>query len=144
MNKAEFLGRCKDCPIAGPACENVENRRQAAKEAAKLALKGLSNNPNIQLFRGDGVQVDVADLDPKVLEELNKDLRSQVAGCFDEIDESRNYVLQLAEKCPGPTTARFRAKTGRLVEVTVCDSAALPWQSSGEGNIEPVRVRRRS
>ena len=70
MNKAEFLGRCKDCPVAGPACENVENRRQAAKEAAELALKGLSNNPNIQLFRGDGVQVDVADLDPKVLEEL--------------------------------------------------------------------------
>jgi hypothetical protein len=144
MNEAEFLGRCKDCPIAGPACENVENRRQAAKEAADLALKGLSNNPNIQLFRGDGVQVDVADLDPEVVGELNKDLRSQVAGCFDEIDESGNRVLQFAEKCPGPTTARFRAKTGRLVEVTVCDSAALPWQSSGEGNIEPVRVRRRS
>ena len=51
------------------------------------------------------MQVDVADLDPEVLKELNKDLRSQVAGCFDEIDESRNYVLQLAEKCPGPTTA---------------------------------------
>lgn len=145
MSNAEFLGRCKDCPITGPACENVENRRQAAKEAAKLALKGLSNNPNIQLFRGDGVQVDVADLDPEVLKELNKDLRNQVAGCFDEIDESRNYVLQLAEKCPGPTTARFQVKnTGRLVEVTVCNSLALPWQSSGEGNIEPVRVRRRS
>ena len=55
MNKAEFLGKCKDCPIAGPACENVDNRRQAAEEAAELALKGLSNNPNIQLFRGDGV-----------------------------------------------------------------------------------------
>ena len=90
------------------------------------------------------MQVDVADLDPEVVGELNKDLRSQVAGCFDEIDESGNRVLQFAEKCPGPTTARFRAKTGRLVEVTVCDSAALPWQSSGEGNIEPVRVRRRS
>lgn len=90
------------------------------------------------------MQVDVADLDPEVLGELDKDLRSQAAGRLDEIDESRNYVLQFAEKCPGPTTARFRAKTGRLVEVTVCDSAALPWQSSGEGNIEPVRVRRRS
>ena len=144
MNEAEFLGRCKGCPIAGPACENVENRRQAAQEAAGLALKGLSNNPNIQLFRSDGVQVDAADLDPEVVGELNKDLRSQVAGCFDEIDESGNRVLQFAEKCPGPTTARFRAKTGRLVEVTVCDSAALPWQSSGEGSIEPVRVRRRS
>ena len=122
----------------------MENRRQAAQEAAELALKGLSNNPNVQLFRGDGVQVDVADLDPEVLGELDKDLRSQAAGRLDEIDESRNYVLQFAEKCPGPTTARFRAKTGRLVDVTVCDSAALPWQSSGEGNIEPVRVRRRS
>ena len=122
----------------------MENRRQAAQEAAELALKGLSNNPNVQLFRGDGVQVDVADLDPEVLGELDKDLRSQAAGRLDEIDESRNYVLQFAEKCHGPTTARFRAKTGRLVEVTVCDSAALPWQSSGEGNIEPVRVRRRS
>ena len=67
MDKAEFLGRCKGCPIAGSACENVENRRQAAKEAAELALKGLSNNPNIQLFRCDGVQVYVADLDPEVL-----------------------------------------------------------------------------
>lgn len=144
MSKAEFLGRCKDCPIAGPACENVENRRQAAQEAAELALQGLSNNPNIQLFRDDGVQVDVADLDPEVLGELNKDLRNQAADRFDEIDKSRNYVLQFAEKCPGPTTARFRAKTGRLVEVTVCDSAALPWQDSGGESLEPVRVRRRS
>lgn len=123
----------------------MENRRQAAQEAAELALKGLSNNPNIQLFRDDGVQIDVADLDPEVLGELNKDLRNQAADRFDEIDKSRNYVLQFVEKCPGPTTARFRAKkTGRLVEVTVCNSPALPWQSSGEGNIEPVRVRRRS
>ena len=90
------------------------------------------------------MQVDVADLDPEVVGELNKDLRSQVAGCFDEIDESGNRVLQFAEKCPGPTTARFRAKTGRLVEVTVCDSAALPWQDSGGESLEPVRVRRRS
>lgn len=142
MNEAEFLGKCKDCPIAGPACENVDNRRQAAKEAAELALKGLSNNPNIQLFRGDGVQVDVADLDPEVLKELNKDLRTQVAGCFDEIDESGNRVLQFTENCLGPTTAQFRTKTGRLVRVTVCDSPVLPWQSSGEENIEPVRVRR--
>lgn len=144
MSKAEFLGRCKNCPIAGPACENVENRRQAAQEAAELALKGLSNNPNVQLFRGDGVQVDVADLDPEVLGELNKDLRNQAADRLDEIDESRNYVLQFAEKCPGPTTARFRAKTGRLVEVTVCDSPALHWQDSEGGSLEPVRVRRRS
>lgn len=76
MNKAEFLGKCKDCPIAGPACENVENRRRAAQEAAELALRGLRDNPNIQLFRGDGVQVDVAGLDPEVLGELNKDLCS--------------------------------------------------------------------
>lgn len=144
MSKAEFLGRCKDCPIAGPACENVENRRRAAQEAAELALKGLSNNPNIQLFRDDGVQIDVADLDPEVLGELNKDLRNQAADRFDEIDKSRNYVLQFAEKCPGPTTAQFPTKTGRLVRVTVCDSPALPRQSSREGNIEPVRVRRRS
>lgn len=73
------------------------------------------------------MQVDVADLDPEVLGELNKDLRNQAADRFDEIDKSRNYVLQFAEKCLGPTTARFRAKTGRLVEVTVCDSAVLPW-----------------
>lgn len=119
-------------------------RRRAAQEAAELALKGLSNNPNIQLFRDDGVQIDVADLDPEVLGELNKDLRNQAADRFDEIDKSRNYVLQFAEKCPGPTTAQFPTKTGRLVRVTVCDSPALSWQSSGEGNIEPVRVRRRS
>lgn len=122
----------------------MENRRQAAQEAAELALKGLSNNPNVQLFRGDGVQVDVADLDPEVLGELDKDLRSQVAGCFDEIDESGNRVLQFTENCLGPTTAQFPTKTGRLVRVTVCDSPALPRQSSREGNIEPVRVRRRS
>ena len=122
----------------------MENRRRAAQEAAELALKGLSNNPNIQLFRDDGVQVDVADLDPEVLGELDKDLRSQVAGCFDEIDESGNRVLQFTENCLGPTTAQFPTKTGRLVRVTVCDSPALPRQSSREGNIEPVRVRRRS
>ena len=119
-------------------------RRRAAQEAAELALKGLSNNPNIQLFRDDGVQIDVADLDPEVLGELNKDLRNQAADRFDEIDKSRNYVLQFAEKCPGPTTAQFPTKTGRLVRVTVCDSPALLRQSSREGNIEPVRVRRRS
>ena len=78
---------------------DVDNRRQAAKEAAELALKGLSNNPNIQLFRGDGVQVDVADLDPEVLKELNKDLRTQVAGCFDEIDESGNRLPLLFCLC---------------------------------------------
>lgn len=144
MNKAEFLGKCKDCPIAGPACENVENRRRAAQEAAELALRGLRDNPNIQLFRGDGVQVDVAGLDPEVLGELNKDLRSQAAGLLDEIDESGNHVLQFAENCPGPTTAQFQTKTGRLVRVRVCDSPVLPRQGSGEGNIEPVRVRRRS
>ena len=90
------------------------------------------------------MQVDVADLDPEVLGELNKDLRNQAADRLDEIDEFRNYVLQFAEKCPGPTTAQFPTKTGRLVRVTVCDSPALPRQSSREGNIEPVRVRRRS
>ena len=86
------------------------------------------------------MQIDVADLDPEVLGELNKDLRNQAADRFDEIDKSRNYVLQFAEKCPGPTIARFRAKTGRLVEVTVCDSG----QDSGGESLEPVRVRRRS
>ncbi len=53
------------------------------------------------------MQVDVADLDPEVLEELNKDLRSQVAGCFDEIDESRNYVLQWPRSVPGQRQLDF-------------------------------------
>ena len=33
------------------------------------------------------MQIDVADLDPEVLGELNKDLRNQAADRFDEIDK---------------------------------------------------------
>lgn len=55
MSNAEFLGRCKGCPIAGPACENVKNRRQAAKEAAGLASKGLEQYS--QKFEGNALDV---------------------------------------------------------------------------------------